>query len=178
MGDKKEEKANITAKGKVRDKIYVDGELVEDTGFRENVIVEDVNLLISALFSRNEPDHVGIQYWAVGEGLDEWDEQDPPDGDVQASTLKNEIDRLELGSDHIDYLDEDENVVAGITNKIRIVRVFGKDDANGTWMELGLFGGDAEDKEDTGILINHLPHPIIEKRENMTVERTLIITFE
>jgi|AntRauTorckE6833_2_1112554.scaffolds.fasta_scaffold02296_2 hypothetical protein len=169
----------IRAKGEIRDRAYVDEELVEDTGFRENVIVSDVNKLISALFSEQEGETFrGLSYWAVGEGDAGWNISAPPSASSVDSDLVNEIGRIAIDSSNFEYLDADNNVVSEITNKLQLTAVFDTGDCNGAWLEMGIYGGDADLTLDSGILVNHLTHPIIEKRDNMTVERTLRFTFE
>lgn len=172
----KEEKKGKTI-GKIRDRIFVDGELVEDTGFRHNVIVSDINNLIAVLMSGKDGTMEGITYWAVGEGDPVWDTSAPPSGNVTDTQLVNEIDRKAVNPEDIEFLDADDNVVAGITNKLQIVKQFEETFGNGKWLELGLFGGDATSTANSGFMVNHLNHPVIEKRDNMTIERTLIIEF-
>ena len=65
-----------------------------------------------------------------------------------------------------------------VTNIIKVTIIVPWEDANGTWYEFGLFGGNSAKPElDTGIMINRKNHDPITKTVNLQIQRTVIFTF-
>ena len=159
------------------------GETVE-FGREFNMIVSSIGRLAAVRF-RGDANYHGLQVWAVGSGLADWDGRwdggMPPSPDPTATRLVNEIGRLPLsiagGDSSIAYADRDGNPSEGITNRLLVRRTFGRGDANGDWREFALFGGDASEARGSGIMVNHKLHRVISKTSDMTVERSIIFTF-
>ena len=58
-------------KGEYRDVLSKDGEVIKDTGWKSNVIVEDYGRFLAALMKKDFEQTVGIDYMAVGSGSGE-----------------------------------------------------------------------------------------------------------
>lgn len=101
-----------------------------------------------------------------------------PDAVVADTTLIDEIARKAIvPATDIVYLDDAGNVSASLTNIIRIIVTFNEDEANGTWREFALFGGNASASTNSGLKINQKNHTPLVKDNSMRVERTIKITI-
>ena len=153
---------------------YSDGRVVE-TDWSHNLIVISALTLITSLLANTE-NIAGIQYWAIGSGYQSWDST-LPNPTASAKTLTTEIGRKKLTSSNIRFLDSDGLASTTPTNKIEVSCFFEADECNGLWREFGIFGGDATDESDTGILIDKKHHQLITKTNEMTIERTIVFTL-
>lgn len=167
--------SNLNMVGDTKDVIYNKNGKVLDVIEGHNLVVNSFLNLVMCLL-KNEDTHIGIKYWAVGSGDSSWDEK-IPDPTLVETQLTKELGRVEITKDEIVFLDENYEVSEVPTNIIQIVHVFGIHDCNGVWREFGLFGGNATDEEDSGILINKRHHGIITKTEDMVIERTMRFTL-
>ena len=149
-----------------------------------NLVVNSCSKLIAAFIKGDES--VGVKYWAIGgyNSDDLADEKNKPDinfGSTAASNderLVNEIYRQEIAPENISFVDDQNNVVETISNKIKITVIVPYDSANGEWHEFGLFGGStATADKDSGLMINRKVHDPIIKSSNLQVERNIIFTF-
>jgi len=164
------------AVGRVKDTIcYADGRK-EVRDWEDNCIVSSIGLLVAALL-KGEDGYLGATYWGIGEGLVAWDPVVPPAPAVTDIILVAEIGRKVIPSDNIVFLDINGDPTETITNKLRITLLFGEGECNGTWRELGIFGGDASLAQDSGIMINHKTHPVLVKTANIQVERVVELMF-
>jgi hypothetical protein len=59
-------------KGEYRDVLSKDGEVIKDTGWKSNVIVEDYGRFLAALMKKDFEGLVGIEYMAVGGGSENY----------------------------------------------------------------------------------------------------------
>lgn len=153
---------------------YSDGRVVE-TEWSHNLIVSSALTLLTSLLA-NRDNTVGMQYWAVGSGFQSWDSS-MPNPTSSAKVLTSELGRKALTKDNIRFLDAEGMPVDTPTNKIEVSCFFGTNDCNGVWREFGIFGGNATNEADTGILIDKKHHPLITKTNEMTVERVIIFTL-
>ena len=161
----------------------VTGEVFEE-GHDFNTIVDSIGKLAAARF-RGGTDFQGLQMWAIGSGASSWDARWdsnlPPSTDSLATRLVNEIGRLPLsiaGQDsYMTYVDQNGAPTESLTNRLKVMRRFGRNDVNGEWREFALFGGNADETRGSGIMINHRIHRIMTKTSDMTVDRFIIFTF-
>ena len=59
------------------------------------------------------------------------------------------------------------------SNILQIRRVFTEIECNGVWREFGIFGGNATETANSGIMINKRHHGVITKTNEMKVERIM-----
>lgn len=161
---------NMYMTGEITDKIFKDGKLVEVIE-GHNLVVNSFLKLVMAL-CKGEAEYKGIQYWAVGSGQDDWDTT-TPDPEINATKLTTEIGRVAIDPSNIKFLTSEYTESPTPTNILEIKHVFGTADCNGKWREFGIFGGNATEVADSGIMINKRHHNIITKTEDMTIERTM-----
>ena len=155
------------------------GQVVSDSGWHSNMIVQSCSLLLAALMRRHEGMQ-GILYWAVGEGEDGWDTSETT-ASSNATKLKNEITRVALAEDQIVYLPIENEPPGTLSNRLEITLELKGEDliSNGSLAlrEFGLFGGDASDASDSGLMINYVIHPRIDLTPELTLMRKLRLTF-
>lgn len=189
-------------KGEYRDILSRNGEVIVDTGWQSNVIVADYGRFLAALMKKGFEQKVGIDYMAVGSGSTD---------DVEfkkkvANFKKNVICYFKklnnsnsgpysdancwvwakkIEADDIKYVnDDDDEVVNGVTNRLRIEVTFGKNEPleeTLEFKEFALLGIDKNDvtfdTEKMFFFINYVDHGLITKDENMELTRTIILTF-
>ena len=160
--------------GHIVDQIFKNGILVEEIVGHNLVVNSFLNLVMCLL--KQQSGYSGIQYWAVGSGADAWD-LSMPTPDINATRLTAELGRVPISASEVSFLDSDYNVVSTPTNILQIKHTFGTSDCNGVWREFGIFGGNATESLNSGIMINKRHHAIITKTEDMTVERTMRFTL-
>lgn len=161
------------SKGQFRDIIrYADG-TVEVTEWTNNVIVNDVNKAIAYALAQKG----GATYWAVGKGLDSWDNTNPPNPSPTDTKLVSEVGRKQIVANNISFLDSEGKPSEAPTNILLIKVTFTSSDCNGDWREFAIVGGGATATKDSGILINHKTHKLISKDSNMEIERQMKFTF-
>lgn len=168
------ESGKLHMTGEIIDEIYRDGKLV-DRIVGHNLIVNSAMKLVMALL-KGESGYSRIQYWAIGSGLSSWG-SNPPDPEINATRLTNEIGRVAIAANEIVFLDADFNISSNPTNILRIKHTFGANDCNGEWREFGLFGGNATASANTGMMINKKHHAVITKTSDMTIDRTMRFTL-
>lgn len=166
---------NVHMTGHITDKIYdKDGNLIKVVE-GHNLVVNQFVKLVMAL-CKGEEGYNGIQYWAIGSGNEEWDTA-PIEPAINASRLDNEIGRVAIDPSEIKFLSSDYTESEVPTNMLEIKHTFGVDDCNGEWREFGIFGGNATDEVNSGIMVNKRHHPVITKTTEMTIERTMRFTL-
>lgn len=148
---------------------YADGRVEIIHG--HNLVVSTFLNLVMCLL-KGQGGYSGIQYWAVGSGLDSWDAS-IPNPDISANKLTTELGRVPISAGDIKFLDNMFNETETPTNIIQITHVFGVSDCNGIWREFGIFGGNATSTANSGIMINKRHHAIITKTNEMVVERVM-----
>lgn len=168
------ETTTFSVKGELTDEIrYKDGrvEIRKD----HNLVVNGILNLISALL-KGENNYSRLSYWAVGQGLASWDSS-LPNPSPSDSSLRNEIGRVPISTSEIKYVTDGNNYSENPTNILEISHTFGENDCNGKWREFGIFGGTATSTADSGIMIDKINHPLLEKTDVMEVKRMIKITF-
>lgn len=174
LGMLTEDLSSVHMTGQITDRIFKNGVLVEEIVGHNLVVNSFLNLIMYLL--KHQSGYSGIQYWAIGSGAESWDSSIPTP-DINATTLTAELGRVPISADEITFLDPDFNEVSTPTNILQIKHTFGSSECNGVWREFGIFGGNATESLNSGILINKRHHAIITKTEDMTVERTMRFTL-
>jgi hypothetical protein len=195
----------VKIKGEFRDVLSRNGALIEDRGWRSNTIVPEFGDFLAAVMKKDfevntEPKPVGIEYIAVGSSsgnnavkfknrvktlFNTWNNRksdSPP-----LVTKENEfwiwVKKIETGD--ITYLDGDNQVTNNPTNTLQISVNFGLDEPVSKetlgFKEFALLGilQKAENEFDKKrmFFINHASHGLIEKGKDMTIRRTVKLTF-
>ncbi|MDF2615496.1 MAG: hypothetical protein K0Q47_151 [Sedimentibacter sp.] len=160
--------------GEFRDVIrYKDGR-IEERPWQRNLIVNDIIKAIACALKGD----AGIKYWAIGKGLDSWDDVTPPAPAATDSQLVQEIGRKALTSGSFQYVDGSGNVSTPMTNRLLITVTFGYEECNGNWREFSIVGGSSATATlNTGVLLNHKTHGLIVKTNSMEIERQIRFTF-
>jgi hypothetical protein len=153
---------------------YADGR-VEDLGWNNNLVVTNASVLIACLMKR-ETGYSGLQYWAVGQGLEAWGST-PPDPTLSAVKLVSEIYRKQISLTDLVFLDASGNISGVPTNIVQVDVTFAAGEGTGTWREFGVFGGNATSTADSGININYKTHGPITKSADMSIQRRIKFTF-
>ena len=166
------EKVKQSSVGQFRDIIkYADGR-VEVTEWSINTIVNDVTKAIAYALAQKG----GATYWAIGSGQESWDTT-PTDPQPTDTRLVNEIVIKLIPYSAFTFLDSQGRETSSITNTIQITLTFGANEVNGKWREFAIVGGNATSNANSGILINHKTHGVINKTDTMEIERQMKFTF-
>jgi hypothetical protein len=128
-----------------------------------NLITIGFGYLVAALLKGDATYGFPLSYWAVGSGEgDFWDDLSTEVRQGKSifalEQLYNETYRVPINVTFID--DNDDPVSPGPTNRIEVQAVFGVD-VVGALREFGIFGGDASAALNSGILIDHKAHTVI-----------------
>ena len=154
---------------------YKTGEELEKR-IDHNLIVIGFGLLVASLLKGDPTFGFPIQYWAVGEGEgDFWDDLSVEARQAKSvfslTSLYNETFRV---STSIIFIDDNSDPVApGPSNRIEVQATFGPD-VIGPLREFGIFGGDASTTLDSGIMIDHKSHTVINVNNNPGQQNVLI----
>lgn len=168
------EPVQVKMVGEITDKIYRNGELIEER-VSHNIIVNSFMKLVMAMLKGNMG-YNGVQYWAIGSGQQAWDNS-PVEPEINAVRLTTEIGRVAIPSAEITFLDASGVASSTPTNIIQIKHTFGPNDCNGKWREFGLFGGNATQSPNSGVMINKKHHSVITKTSDISIERTMKFTL-
>lgn len=175
------ETVGIFLKGIYRDVLMAgDGRVLHDSGWASNTIVDRCRILLAG-FMKNESSS-GIQFLAVGQGLDTWDTTaGPPTPEAISTDLVNRynptipVNRLSLT-----YLREDASVVDYPTNHLQITATLEPGYPTplaplNTYplREFGLFSR----FEGNDYMINNIRHPVIHKDAATTLVRVIRLYF-
>lgn len=170
----------IPIKGIYRDTLVgVDKQLVYDSGWISNTIVDGCHLLLAA-FMKNNQTTAGIQFLAVGRGEDNWDSQGIPSSTSDTTYLSNPAKDAPINNLQLVYLDDNETVTSNPTNRLQINATLVPNyplpiTALHTYplREFGLFGR----LNGVDYMINHVRHPVIHKDASTTLIRTIRLYF-
>lgn len=144
-----------------------------DSGWQKNIIVNTNGQLIAALM-KSESGYSGIQRLAVGEGASNWNvEANRPTPAATVTQLVNELARTSVT---VTYQTSGNADTGTITNRIKVSGRFGTGSGNGTQYERGLFGGNATNTADSGLMINYDVHGPITKDNSH--EQTITIRLQ
>ena len=164
----------LLIKGEYTDTIrYANGDVEVIKG--ENLIVDGLLNLVTALLGVKSG-HTGLKYWAVGQGNSSWDTS-TPEALTTDTELTNEIGRKQISASDMTWVTSNGSDSSKHTNRLKVRVTFGANECVGTWREFGLFGGNATDSRNSGIMINHKNHSVITKTNEMEIEREIIFTF-
>jgi hypothetical protein len=155
------------------------GRLLWQSGWRSNRILNNCSRLLAALM-KGEAGIQGLRYWAVGQGERRWDAT-LPNPQLASTQLTSELVRLPLSAEQITYIDSQNAPSATPTNRLQVtVDIDGSTLVSSGFQplrEFGLFGGDATETANSGLMINQVIHPRIDIAPDMTLSRTLHLTF-
>lgn len=165
---------NLNMTGHIVDRIYKNGELI-DIIEGHNLVVDSFLKLIMSL-CKEESGYSGIQYWAIGSGETSWDDN-IPNPEINATRLTSELGRVQIDKSEISFVTADGDKSDTPTNILQIKHIFGADDCNGLWREFGIFGGNATEEANSGIMINKRHHKLLTKTNEMSIERTMTFTL-
>lgn len=148
----------------------------EEKFVSHNLIVVGFGLLVASLLKGDSTYGFPIQYWAVGEGEgDFWD-----DLSVEARQSKSQFALTQLYNEtfrvgvSIIFIDSNSDPVSpGPSNRIEVQATFGPD-VIGPLREFGIFGGDASTTLNSGIMIDHKSHTVINVNNNPGQQNVLI----
>lgn len=149
--------------------------LLFDSGWSSNTITNSAWPLIAGLL-KNDPGLEGILFWAVGAGDPAWDATHTAPSPA-ATQLVDEVDRHEVLTEDIVYLDQNKNPVQSPTTRVRITVSFEWPEQDQTLREFGLFGGDATRSRNSGYLVNCVIHPRIDLTAGDTLSRQIWLTL-
>ena len=154
--------------------------------YYQNVIVDSASLLIARLLADGQttldpvgPAH-GIWVLAVGTGHSSWDPQNPPVATTTQTKLEAELARKRFANVNFVKTDGSGLPATEITNIIDFQTVFSESEAVGPIMELGLYGGDAEENvidEAKDNLINYRTIQVINKPNTATLSVIFRLTM-
>lgn len=177
------ETTRLSIKGIYRDVLKErDNTITYDSGWVSNCIADRCRILLSAFMKNAQPK--GIQYLAVGQGLESWDTEgvEPPDSSItqlaDANPFKIHVDDLNLF-----YMDEFDGETEGPTNRIQITATlnFNKPPvaplSSYPLREFGLFGQFFDGSEYHDYLINYIRHPVIYKSRYGILTRIVRLYF-
>lgn len=167
-------KIGLSIKGEYTDTIrYANGDVEVVKG--ENLIVDGLLRLVTTLLGVKSG-YTGLKYWAVGQGNSSWDNS-TPEALTTDTELTNEIGRKQISASDMTWVTSNGSDSSTPTNRLKVRVTFGANECVGTWREFGLFGGNATDSRNSGIMINHKNHSVITKTNEMEIEREIIFTF-
>lgn len=171
--------------GEWQDRITFRDGRVEVTPVERNMVVNDAYKVIAACM-KQDPAYSGFLWWAVGDGgvdsSTEWD-NGVANGTITPertdTRLAREVYRKLILPEDISFIDNRGEPSLSITNRLQIRMVFEEDEPGGTVIlrEWGIFGADATEAPNSGLLINRKVHPSYEKTEIAKLERVLRFTF-
>ena len=148
----------------------------EQVFVNHNLIVIGFGLLVAALLKGDATFGFPITQWAVGEGEGSfWDDLSIQDrqnkSQFSLTQLYNETFRKPVTITFID--DNNDPVVPGPSNRLEVQAQFGPD-VIGNLREFGLFGGDASTTLNSGIMIDHKAHTVINMNNTPGQQNVLI----
>jgi len=117
----------------------------------------------------------GITHLELGSGVGTGTLQNPQPETIAQTNLREPFVRKPITS--WTYLDSNKQPTASETNVIQLSTLFTEEEANGSIVEMGLFGGDATDTIGTGYMFNYKVFPVITKGNTMQLTIIWTLTF-
>ena len=144
--------------------------------YYQNIIVDSASLLIARLLADGQtsldpagPSH-GIWVLAVGTGNASWDPSNPTAATAIQTQLESELSRKRFANVNFVKTDGSGLPASTVTNILDFQCVFNESEAVGPIMELGLFGGDADELvANSGTMINYRTIAVINKSNTSTM---------
>ena len=161
-------------------KEHADG-TVENEVIGKNIVTLSASVLLAQLAAKEYKGAIdGLTYLAVGSGDPAWDPRFPPTASNTTTELVTEIYRKEFYS--IEFINPDPGpgdpeVSPTPTNILDITARFEQGEADGFWMEMGLFGGDASASADSGTLATYKIFSLVSKPSDSIYTITYRLTF-
>lgn len=161
-------------------KEHADG-TVEHEVIGKNIVTLNASVLLARLAAKEYKGALsGLTYLAVGSGAPEWDPRYPPTASNTATQLVNEIYRKQFYS--VEFINPDPapgdpEVSPTPTNIIDITARFEMGEADGFWMEMGLFGAEATASADSGTLATYKIFSLVSKPSDSIYTITYRLTF-
>jgi hypothetical protein len=176
-------KLSLTIQGKYQDTLIKNG-IEQKQEIKSNQVQLSALKLISSLF-KDTADLNGISHIALGSGDDTWDNlpnNKPNPMPTSNTTLTNEVFRKPIPSSNINFVDASGAFGQGAisqtpTTRLRVEIEINGNEAIGSLREFGLFGGTATAIEDSGLMINWVAHPLIEKTDDLVLNRLIELDF-
>ena len=177
------ERIGASIRGIYRDIIRgPDGNLIHDSGWVHNEIVDGCRILLAG-FMGNESTS-GIEFLAVGQGEDSWDDGIPDIDPADLAKTTHLVSPFPLDSVEpleFAYLDEGDTVVSDPTSRLQITATLepghpvppSVDLETAPLREFGLFGS----FNGTGYMINYVRHAVIHKDTSATLIRVIRLYF-
>jgi len=149
----------------------------------KNIIVDSASLLIARLLADGQttldpsgPAH-GIWVLGVGTGDSAWDSSNPPAATATQIQLESELSRKRFANVNFVKTDGSGLPASTITNVVDFQTVFNESEAVGPIMELGMFGGDADETiANSGTMVNYRTIAVINKPNTATMSIIFRIT--
>ncbi len=141
----------------------------------KNLIVNVASVLLCRRMYPGDDLVDGFQYLAVGTGYGTGTPLEPEAENSTYTTLRNEISRKVFTSTA--YLNTTGEVVPTYTNIQQLTTTFLEHEANGSIVEMGLFGGNATSTPDTGYMFNYKVFAAIPKDNNTRLTLIWSISF-
>jgi hypothetical protein len=134
----------------------------------------------------------GLKYIALGAGIltdptqeydpetnptdtSQWDLQNPPEPELTDTKLAGEIYRKRFTS--WNFLNPDGTISETATNVLQLSTTFHENEGNGSLTEVALYGGNATEDKDSGIIFNRKTFKVINKSSNHEISIIWKITF-
>ena len=151
------------------------GNVIWARPWQHNLIVDELRKLLAALM-KGDMQASPLSFWAIGTGLETWDDGPLPSDDERITKTKLYSETSRKPIENITFLNGDFTNQLGINIQFTLDDISG-DVENARLREFGLFAGGKADERDSGILVNHRIHPRIDLQEGLTLDRTLRLTF-
>ena len=155
--------------------------IIYDSGWHSNLIVDRCRYLLAA-FMKNDT-ATGIQWLAVGKGIQSWDNQAPAYPlPIDYQLTDPDFATIEIDPARIEYLNADGDPTTDPTHRIQVTITLDPGvpalEAGATTYplrEFGLFGTFGAGNEE--YMIDYVRHPVIHKGAEDTLVRTIRLIF-
>lgn len=138
----------------------------------KNIIVDNATIVIAQLLKNDNVN--GLTHLAIGTGDLAWDKQNPPDASHNQTQLNSELYRKAFASSR--YIAGGSTSLSP-TNVIELETVYDYDEANGALCEMGLFGINATNTLQSGMMFNARNFSVVNKDDNSTLTFVWRITI-
>ncbi|MDH3974175.1 MAG: hypothetical protein OEV42_07835 [Deltaproteobacteria bacterium] len=155
------------------------GQALLNSRWRSNLVVDSCSLLLSMLVKGESVARGGL-FLAFGRGEEGWDSKRPVPLLTDVALVR-EVFRKAITEEGIVYLDGRGRPAKKPTGTLEATVEIAHEDLSSsgplTIREFGLFGGNATERANSGIMINHVTHPRIDLSPGMKLVRRLRLNF-